>query len=315
MNAAGMTAFGLVHLEELLHLVEDLREITGLVASAGLDGIAVHGVGAPQHLAPLALYAADQPWQVVADLARAHAYDQVQAPWVVGRVEGVDQAEQFLGVHAGADLDPDRVVHPTQELDMGAVQLASAVADPQHVRRAVVVVAGQAVLAHEGLFIVQQQRFVGGEEAGFTQLRRAVQATGTHERQGFVDAVGQLVVLVCQRRVGDEVQVPLVHLVQVGKTALGEGPQQVEAGGGLVIGLQQALRVRDAALGVEADAVDDVAPVSGQGDGADGFIARRAWLGELPGHAPDLDHRAARGKRHDDGHLQQHLEGVADFCR
>ncbi|MNE68797.1 hypothetical protein D3C80_1644780 [compost metagenome] len=157
---------------------------------------------------------------------------------------------------------------------MGTVQLAGAVADPQHVRRAVVVVAGQAVLAHEGFFIVQQQRFVGGEEAGFAQLRRAVQTTGAHERQGFVDAVGQLVILVGQRRVGDEVQVPLVHLVQVGKPALGEGAQQVEAGSGLVVGLQQALRVGDAAFRVEADAVDDVATVGGQGDVADGFIAR-----------------------------------------
>ncbi|MNH17312.1 hypothetical protein D3C79_769810 [compost metagenome] len=211
---------------------------------------------------------------MVANLAGAHAHDQVQAPGVVGRVQRVDQADQFFGVHARANLDPDRVVHAAQELHMGTVQLAGAVADPQHVRRAVVVVAGQAVLAHEGFFIVQQQCFVGGEEAGFAQLRRAVQAAGAHECQGFVDAVGQLVVLVGQRRVGDEVQVPLVHLVQVGKPALGEGAQQVEAGGGLVVGLQQALRVGNAAFRVEADAVDDVATVGGQGDVADGFIAR-----------------------------------------
>ncbi|EJT83086.1 hypothetical protein PPS11_40108 [Pseudomonas putida S11] len=35
----------------------------------------------------------------------------------------------------------------------------------------------------------------------------------------------------------------------------------------------------------------------------------------MPGHAPDLDHRAAGGEGHDNGHLQQHLEGVADFRR
>ncbi|MNN74620.1 hypothetical protein D3C76_1642850 [compost metagenome] len=65
-----------------------------------------------------------------------------------------------------------------------------------------------------------------------------------------------------------------MHLVQVGKPALGERAQQVEAGGGLVVGLQQPLRVRNAAFGVETDAVDDVATVGGEGDVADGFIAR-----------------------------------------
>ncbi|MNF79909.1 hypothetical protein D3C84_621400 [compost metagenome] len=197
---------------------------------------------------------------------------------------------------------------------MGAIQLAGAVADPQHVRRAVVPVAGQAVLAHEGLLVVEQQRFVGGEEAGFTHLRGVLQTAGAHERQGLVDAVGQLAVLLGQLGAGDEVEVPLVHLMQVGKAALGEGAQQVEAGGGLVVGLQQALRVRDAALRVETDAIDDVAAVGGQGHAAEGFLAGGARLGELAGHAPDLDHRAAGGEGHGDGHLQQHLEGVADLA-
>ncbi|MOA10002.1 hypothetical protein D3C78_1298710 [compost metagenome] len=234
----------------------------------------MHRVGAPQHLAPLALDGADQPWQVLTDLAGAHAHDEVEAPGVVGRVERIDQADQLFRVHARADLDPDRVVHPAQELHMCAIELAGAVADPQHVRRAVVVVAGQAVLAHEGFFVVQQQCLVGGEKAGFAQLRGAVQAAGAHEGQGLVDAVGQLVVFVGQRRIGDEVQVPLVHLVQVGETALGEGAQQVEAGGGLVVGLQQAVGVRYAAFFVEADTVDDVAAVGRQRDVADGFVTR-----------------------------------------
>ncbi|MNX99731.1 hypothetical protein D3C86_1321970 [compost metagenome] len=156
---------------------------------------------------------------------------------------------------------------------------------------------------------------MGGEETGFAQLRRAVHAAGTHEGQGFIDAVGQVAVFFRQRRVGDEVQVPLVHLMQVGKPALGEGAQQVQGRGGLVIGLQQAFRVRHAAFFVETDAVDDVATVGGQGHAIDGFVVGRTRFGELPGHAPDLDHRAAGGKGHHDRHLQQHLEGVADFRR
>jgi len=155
---------------------------------------------------------------------------------------------------------------------VGTVQLARAVADPQHVRRAIVVIVGQAVAAHEGFFVVQQQRFVGGKEAGFAQLRRAVHAAGTHKGQGFVDAVGQLAVLFSQRRVGDEVQVPLVHLMQVGKAALGEGAQQVKRGGGLVIRLQQALRIGHAAFFIEAYTIDDVATVGRQRDAVDRFV-------------------------------------------
>jgi len=71
---------------------------------------------------------------VVTDFVGAHSGDQVQAARVVVRVEHINQADQVVGVHARADLDPDRIVHATQKLDVSAVQLASAVANPQHVR-------------------------------------------------------------------------------------------------------------------------------------------------------------------------------------
>ncbi|MCY1407124.1 hypothetical protein D9M71_224120 [compost metagenome] len=91
--------------------------------------------------------------------------------------------------------------------------------------------------------------------------------------------------------------------MQVGETALGKGAQQVQGRGGLVVGLEQALGVGNAAFFVEADAVDDIATVGRQGHAADGFVIGRARLGELARHAPDLDHRAAGGKSHDNSHL------------
>ncbi len=198
---------------------------------------------------------------------------------------------------------------------MRAIQLTGAITDPQHVCRAIVIVVGQAVAPHKGFFVIEQQRFVGGEETGFAQLRRAVHAAGAHERQGFIDAPGQLAVLVGKRRVGDEVQVPLVHLMQIGKPALCERAQQVQGGGGLVVSLDQALRVRHSAFFVETDAVDDVTPISRERHAIDDFVIGRARLGKLPSHASDLDHRAARSEGHDDRHLQQHLEGVANLRR
>ncbi len=96
---------------------------------------------------------------------------------------------------------------------MGTIQLAGAVADPQHVCRAVVPATVEAVLAHEGLLVVQQQGFVCGEETGFAQLRHVIHATGTHELQRLVDSRSQLVIFLRHLRVGDEVQVPLVDLM------------------------------------------------------------------------------------------------------
>jgi len=56
-----------------------------------------------------------------------------------------------------------------------------------------------------------------------------------------------------------------------------------------------------------------IATVCRQGHTLDGFVTGRTRLGELAGHAADLDHRAAGREGHDDGHLQQHLEGVANL--
>ncbi len=49
-----------------------------------------------------------------------------------------------------------------------------------------------------------------------------------------------------------EVEVPAMHLMQIGKTALGECPQQVQGRGGLMIGVQHPRRVRLAASGLKA---------------------------------------------------------------
>ena len=54
---------------------------------------------------------------------------------------------------------------------MGAVGLAGAVADPEEMGGAGVVVAGGAVDAGQRLFVRQEQSFVAGVEIGFPNLR------------------------------------------------------------------------------------------------------------------------------------------------
>jgi len=109
-----------------------------------------------------------------------------------------------------------------------------------------------------------------------------------------------------------EARDPALHPVDVGVAAGREGAQEVQRGGGLGVGLKHAVRIGDARLGGEVEAVDDVAPVGGKLAPAYDLGRRRARLGELPGHAPDLDHRQLRAPGQHDRHLQKHLEGVAD---
>ncbi len=224
------------------------------------------------------------------------------------------QPQEVVDRERRARLEAQRVAHAAQELDVGAVGLARAVADPQHVGRAVVPVARGRIDAGQRLLVLQQQRLVAGEEVGLGDLRRGRRGepAGRHEVQRLVEARGKIVVALRCRRVAHEVEVPAVDLVQVGIAALGEGAQQVQRRGRLVVGLHHALGIGQARLGGELEAVDVVAAVGRQLDLADLLDVGRARLGELAGHAADLHHRHAGAVGQHDGHLQQHAERVAD---
>src|SRR3546814_1071981 len=56
VDAAGVAALGAVHSEEVLHLGQHAVEGPRLVAARRLDGVAVHRVAGPYHLAALALH-------------------------------------------------------------------------------------------------------------------------------------------------------------------------------------------------------------------------------------------------------------------
>ena len=143
---------------------------------------------------------------------------------------------------------------------MGAVELASAFTDPQHVPGAVVPVVGERVLASEGFFVVEQQRLMRGVEVDFVERAVAaeVDATRTHERQRAFDVLCELFVLLANWGVGDKLLVPLMNLAQVGEAAAGECPHEVQRGRGTVVGHQQAVWLRSTFAFGEANVVDDV---------------------------------------------------------
>ena len=91
-----------------------------------------------------------------------------------GRRSGLSRshsATASVGLGRRAELHAERVLHAGEELDVRAVELAGAVTDPEQVRRAVVPVAGEAVLAGERLLVAEQQRLVGRVAVDLVELR------------------------------------------------------------------------------------------------------------------------------------------------
>ncbi len=187
---------------------------------------------------------ADGPQQgpeAVFDVVGAHAGDQRQPTGDACRVELLAQFQHEVGRGVRTDLAADRVADTAEELDVRAVELASALADPQHVRRAVVPAAAQRVLTGERLLVAEQQRLVTGVEVDLVQVVvvLGVDTAGPHEPQGSVDLGGELVVGAALGARCDELLRPGVDPAEVGETTLGEGAQQVQRRGRLVVGLHQ----------------------------------------------------------------------------
>ena len=271
MHAAGVDPLGFGDLDEASHLRQDAVEGPGLVAIGGLQGVAVHRVDRPDNLAAALAGGFHQPRQSGGDLVGAEAAIERQAARLVIGVEGVDQGQQLLRLDRRADLDADRVLHALHEVDVGAIELAGSLADPQQVGGGVVPIAGGGIDAGHGFLEAEQQGLVAGEELHTGQVRMALRrdANGLHERQGLGDLVAQLAVSRALRAVVDETQGPAVDVVQVGVTAAGEGAQQVQGRGRLAVGPDQPVGIRGPRDRLEVHAVDVVAAVGRQGDPVD----------------------------------------------
>ena len=119
----------------------------------------MHGVRDPDHGVAGLLDGLDVSRQALLDLPHAVARDERHLPVLpvgvhnytcttdsvppthvpTARQLTLEQPDELVGLHARADLDPNRVPDPTEVLDVRAIELPRAVADPQEVRRGVVV--------------------------------------------------------------------------------------------------------------------------------------------------------------------------------
>ena len=238
----------------------------------------------------------------------------VRRPGSFVRVQPVDEAQQVLGFGRGTDLEADGVADAPHELDMRAVQLAGAIADPEEMRRTGISVAAGGIDARQRLLIGQQQRLMAGVEIRLADLRRGFRghAAGAHEVERLVDPRRQILVAGGEGAALHEAEVPAMDAVEIGIAAGREGAQQVERAGGLEIARLHAHRVRHAGLSGEGRAVDDVAAIARQRVLTDRLGLGAARLGELARHAAHLHHRHAAAVSQHHRHLQQHAEGVAD---
>src|SRR3546814_12257434 len=100
------------------------------------------------------------------DLVMAIAGDERQPPRLVRRIEDVDHAQQCVRLQARSAFHADRIADAAHELDMGGTLETGTVAYPEEMRRSVVPVSGQRVLAGQRLPIAEQQRFMAGVECG-----------------------------------------------------------------------------------------------------------------------------------------------------
>ena len=190
---------------------------------------------------------------------------KVSRPGSLLRVELGGQRQRVVGGRGRAELAADRVADVAEVLHVRAVELPGALADPHHVRRHVVGQLGARVDPRHRVLVVEQQRLVAGVEVDAVELVR-VGADRLHEGQRALDLAGQQLVALGVRRLADEVVVPGVHLAQVGVAAGDEGADEVERRRGRVVDVDEPLRVGDARLGREVEAVDRVAAVGRQGD-------------------------------------------------
>ena len=299
MDAAGPGALGAVRPDEAADLAHDVVEVAGLASGARGERVAVHRVAGPHHRMAGVGDRAQQWSQTLLHLVGTHPADQREPAGDAVRVEPFAQLEQVLGGGRRADLAAERVADAAEELDVRPVEFAGPLADPQHVGRAVEPRAGQRVLPGERLLVAEDQRLVGRVDVDFGQVgvRLDLDAAGPHEPERTVDLAGELFVPLAFRARRHELLCPRVHPGEVGETALGERPQQVQGRGRLVVRLHEAFGIRDASGFGRRRVVDDVAAERRQVDVADPLEVGRAGLGELPGDAADLHDRHADASR------------------
>ena len=240
VQAAGVRAQLGVDVEESVDLVDDPVEVAGLDAVGGLFGVAVHRIALPDHEMAGRAHLLDDRRQLVAHQRVRHPADQREPAGRAVRVEPLDELGGELRRRGRAELHADRVRDARDEVEVRAVQLPGALADPHEVAGQVV---GAAVLdAGQRALVLEDQRLVAGVELDALE-RGVVDAARAHEPHRAVDLGGELLVAAAGLGAAREGGVPLVDAVERGQSAAGVGAQQVQRRRRRRVRAQDAARV------------------------------------------------------------------------
>ena len=154
---------------------------------------------------------------------------------------------------------------------------------------------------------------MGGVEVGLSEGGvSSVDTNGLHEAEGLVHLGSKLAVARSFLGILNEVQVPCVKATDIGVPTGGEGAENVECLGRLVVGLHHVVGIVSAGISGELLIVDDIAAVGGKRNVALHFVWIGSGLGELACHATDLHDRNPHRVREDDGHLQDDPQLLPD---
>ncbi len=274
----------------------------------------MHRVRRPDDRMPRVSDGAQERRQGVDEALRAHSHDERQPSRPPRWIERFAELEDLICRRRRSELDSERVVHPGEELHVRAAQLPRPLADPEHVRRAVVPVAGQGVPPRQRLLVVEHEPLVARPEVDAVEaLRlREIDPTGADEVERALDLGGEHLIALALGRVRHELLIPGVHLGEVGEAAVRERADEVERGRRLVVGPEEPGRVRRPRRSRRCVVVDDVAEERRQLELAHALGRLRSRLRELPGDAADLHERQAGAVDHHDRHLQKDLQLLAD---
>ena len=201
------------------------------------------------------------------------------------------------------------------ELDVGAVELSGAHADPRQVGRQVVEAGPARHRPGLGAVVVERQALVAGEEVDALEHGRVDAGDGRYEGDRLADLLDDAVVLADVAGAIGEREVPVLGVVQVGEAAVDQGADEVEGEPGALVAAQQQLWIGLPVAGRERHPVDQVSPVRRQRELALPLLGGRARLGVLPGEAPDPDDALLAAVHQHQAHLQDDLETVGNQRR
>src|SRR5665213_2825435 len=224
MHAAQVRPHFPVNAERKVDFLEDVLEATGLQAPGAGLGVAVHGITPPQHALTGLANSLDQAWQRLLDILGAKAMYEGQTTRLVLRIQSRHQALRPRIIHAATDLDGHRVRNAAEVFDVRAITLCRAHADPRIVRRQVV----PALLARNEtrlrLLVQQMQALMAAIEVRLGRLMDGAATDAFEKIERIGNRIGNTLVGILQRAVVEETQIPILRMMQIGKTAIDERP-------------------------------------------------------------------------------------------